>query len=280
MSPRRASIRRRGAISGIRSAAIPRKASPRSYPRITWTKPCSAIPSPTSPMARSCSTRRPRTFPSKIGLSCWRIAGRPLQAAQAMLEGAPGVDLVARFGAEIHVCGHDAAALARAAARVKEAQPHVTIEQIEAGFEEIFIYLMSGSRGQFPMKLPRLPILRSFLGARVRRVPQGTGADAARPADLRDHDHDAGHAARAVRLRHQHRSAPSARGGRDARGRAADARVPRSSLRASTFIDIVAVVSQRRRRRTQCCARARRASSSPSPRVSSAALCAASARKS
>ncbi len=88
-------------------------------------------------------------IPKKIGLSCWRIAGRPLQAAQAMLEGAPGVDLVARFGAEIHVCGHDAAALARAAARVKEAQPHVTIEQIEAGFEEIFIYLMSESRDNF-----------------------------------------------------------------------------------------------------------------------------------
>jgi ABC-2 type transport system ATP-binding protein len=84
-------------------------------------------------------------IPKQIGLKAWRIAGRPLQAAQAMLEGAPGVDLVARFGAEIHVCGQDEAALERAVRRVKEAQPHVEIERIEAGFEEIFIYLMSGS---------------------------------------------------------------------------------------------------------------------------------------
>ena len=33
--------------------------------------------------------------------------------------------------------------------KVKEAQPHVTIHRIEAGFEEIFIYLMSGSVDNF-----------------------------------------------------------------------------------------------------------------------------------
>jgi hypothetical protein len=33
--------------------------------------------------------------------------------------------------------------------RVKAAQPHVDIEQIDAGFEEIFIYLMSGSIDNF-----------------------------------------------------------------------------------------------------------------------------------
>jgi len=88
-------------------------------------------------------------IPKQIGLSCWQIAGRPLQAAQAMLEGAPGVELVARFGAEIHACGHDAAALERAVREVKQAQPHVEIARIEAGFEEIFIYLMTESRDNF-----------------------------------------------------------------------------------------------------------------------------------
>jgi ABC-2 type transport system ATP-binding protein len=88
-------------------------------------------------------------IPKQIGLSCWQIAGRPLQAAQAMLESAPGVELVARFGAEIHACGHDAAALERAVRQVKQAQPHVEISQIEAGFEEIFIYLMTESRDNF-----------------------------------------------------------------------------------------------------------------------------------
>ncbi len=88
-------------------------------------------------------------IPKKIGLACWRIAGRPLQQAQKLLEAAPGVELVARFGAEIHVCGHDGAAIERAAIQVKREQPHVEIERIEAGFEEIFIYLMAESRDNF-----------------------------------------------------------------------------------------------------------------------------------
>ncbi len=88
-------------------------------------------------------------IPKQIGLSCWRISGRPLLKSQELLEGAPGVDIVARFGAEIHACAKDAAALERAVREVKAAQPHVEIERIEAGFEEIFIYLMSGAADNF-----------------------------------------------------------------------------------------------------------------------------------
>ncbi len=84
-------------------------------------------------------------IPKQIGLHAWRISGRPLQPVQESLEGAAGVDLVARFGAAIHVCGKDAGALQRAVERAKQTHPHVEIERIEAGFEEIFIYLMSGS---------------------------------------------------------------------------------------------------------------------------------------
>jgi ABC-2 type transport system ATP-binding protein len=88
-------------------------------------------------------------IPKQVNLACWSIEGRPLQAAQQMLEGATGVDLVARFGAAIHACGRDAAALEKTILNVKEAQPHVTAKRIEAGFEEIFIYLMSGSVDNF-----------------------------------------------------------------------------------------------------------------------------------
>jgi ABC-2 type transport system ATP-binding protein len=88
-------------------------------------------------------------IPKQIGLRGWRIAGRPLMKAQELLEASPGVDLVARFGAEIHACSKDAAALERAVRRVKEQQPHVEIEPIEPGFEEIFIYLMAGSHDNF-----------------------------------------------------------------------------------------------------------------------------------
>ncbi len=88
-------------------------------------------------------------IPKQIGLSCWRVAGRPLMKAQEMLEAARGVDLVARFGAEIHACGKDASAIERAVRDVKQVQPHVEIDRIEAGFEEIFIYLMSGAADNF-----------------------------------------------------------------------------------------------------------------------------------
>jgi ABC-2 type transport system ATP-binding protein len=88
-------------------------------------------------------------IPKQVGLACLRIAGRPLHPVELALHGASGIDLVARFGAEIHVCGKDAAALERAAQRVKETHPYIEIERIETGFEEIFIYLMSGSIDNF-----------------------------------------------------------------------------------------------------------------------------------
>jgi ABC-2 type transport system ATP-binding protein len=88
-------------------------------------------------------------IPKQIGLHAWRIAGQPLMKAQEMLDASPGVDLVARFGAEIHACAKDAAALENAVRAVKQAQPHVEIAPIEAGFEEIFIYLMSGAMDNF-----------------------------------------------------------------------------------------------------------------------------------
>jgi ABC-2 type transport system ATP-binding protein len=88
-------------------------------------------------------------IPKHVGLSCWRIAGHPLHPIELELKQAPGVDLVARFGAEIHACGKEADALQQAVARVKQAYPYVQTEPIETGFEEIFIYLMSGSIDNF-----------------------------------------------------------------------------------------------------------------------------------
>ncbi|MDX2274014.1 MAG: ABC transporter ATP-binding protein [Hyphomonadaceae bacterium] len=88
-------------------------------------------------------------IPGQIGLFCWRLEGRPLQGAQDMLQHAPGVELVARFGGAIHVCGRDAALLEAAVRAAQQAQPHLRAEKIEAGFEEIFIYLMTESRDNF-----------------------------------------------------------------------------------------------------------------------------------
>lgn len=88
-------------------------------------------------------------IPKQIGLHGWSISGRPLLRSQQLLEASPGVDLVARFGAEIHACGKNPAALEAAVRKVKGAEPHIDIKPIEAGFEEIFIYLMSGAMDNF-----------------------------------------------------------------------------------------------------------------------------------
>jgi ABC-2 type transport system ATP-binding protein len=88
-------------------------------------------------------------IPKQIGLHAWRITGRPLMGVQQMLEAAPGVDLVARFGAAIHACARDPAPLERAVKAAQAAHPHIGVEPIEAGFDEIFIYLMTGSTDNF-----------------------------------------------------------------------------------------------------------------------------------
>ena len=53
-------------------------------------------------------------------------------------------ELIARFGTELHVCGMDEAALARAVDAVRDA-PGFKAERMEAGLEEVFIHLMSQS---------------------------------------------------------------------------------------------------------------------------------------
>ena len=87
-------------------------------------------------------------IPKQIGLHAWRIEGPDLNRAADMLNKTTGVELVARFGAAIHACGRDASALDRAVTRILSLDG-VKAERIEAGFEEIFIYLMAESRDNF-----------------------------------------------------------------------------------------------------------------------------------
>jgi ABC-2 type transport system ATP-binding protein len=87
-------------------------------------------------------------IPARVGLHAWRIAADDLDAATRDLRGRPGVALVARFGAEIHVCGEDEALLARAVAPLKE-RAGVRAEPATAGLEEIFIHLMAQSADNF-----------------------------------------------------------------------------------------------------------------------------------
>src|SRR5262249_29822914 len=70
-------------------------------------------------------------IPKQIGLYAFQVEGPDLQKLEDELKHAPGVEMVARFGAEIHACGRDLAKLEAGVARVRS-EPGVQVERIEA----------------------------------------------------------------------------------------------------------------------------------------------------
>jgi len=71
-----------------------------------------------------------------------------VHALQGALEKAGGVDLVAPFGASLHVCGHDEKALEKAIAAYQE-RGDIRCEPSAATLEDAFIYLMNTSKDNF-----------------------------------------------------------------------------------------------------------------------------------
>ena len=80
----------------------------------------------------------------EVGLKAVRVTADDLDAAADKLRAMDGVELVARFGQELHVCGMDAAKL-NAAVQSISSMPGFSAAPIEAGLEEAFIHLMSQS---------------------------------------------------------------------------------------------------------------------------------------
>ena len=91
---------------------------------------------------------RTADIPGEVGLSARRIEAPALDEATRRLKLAGGYDVLARFGAAIHIAGRDAAALA-AAAKCVEDLPGAEVDIIDAGLEEAFIYLMTGATDNF-----------------------------------------------------------------------------------------------------------------------------------
>lgn len=87
-------------------------------------------------------------IPEKVGLSAWRVEADDLAAAANRLKAAGGYDVLARFGAAIHIAARDAASMDRAL-KALGAEQDVRATPIEAGLEEAFIYLMSGAQDNF-----------------------------------------------------------------------------------------------------------------------------------
>jgi ABC-2 type transport system ATP-binding protein len=74
------------------------------------------------------------------GLVTFLIEGRDVRRFLPDLEGKPGVEHVAFFGAALHVSGHDRAPLETTLAPLKK-QPDVDIREATPSLEDVFIYL-------------------------------------------------------------------------------------------------------------------------------------------
>ncbi|AQZ53137.1 ABC transporter ATP-binding protein [Martelella mediterranea] len=85
---------------------------------------------------------------ASANLKSYLITGADVHALQAELEKAEGVDLVAPFGASLHVCGRDRDALERALQPYRD-RPDTHCKPGETTLEDAFIYLMGSSKDNF-----------------------------------------------------------------------------------------------------------------------------------
>jgi len=81
-------------------------------------------------------------------LLTYTVSGGNADELARELTGKPGIDMVAPFGASLHVSGRDAAAL-EAAIRPYRERPGVTWARSEPSLEDVFIDLMSRARDNF-----------------------------------------------------------------------------------------------------------------------------------
>lgn len=80
------------------------------------------------------------------GLTTFVVQGPRLARVAEELQGRPGVDQVAPFGATLHVVGSDRKKLEAALADVEKEHEGVTVAPGETSLEDVFIQFMSGSK--------------------------------------------------------------------------------------------------------------------------------------
>jgi len=83
------------------------------------------------------------------GLTTWTVAGPDLHGLAGKLTGMSGIDMVAPFGANLHVSARDAAVLDSVLAPFKSDSRYAW-QRDEPSLEDVFIDLMSRSRDNFP----------------------------------------------------------------------------------------------------------------------------------
>jgi ABC-2 type transport system ATP-binding protein len=82
------------------------------------------------------------------GLFTYTVSGPRLNNLQAELSSLPGVDMVAPFGASLHVSGRDGRALEAAIAPYRN-RPGLSWERSEPSLEDVFIDLMGSAKDNF-----------------------------------------------------------------------------------------------------------------------------------
>ena len=89
-----------------------------------------------------------REIVARQRLTTWAISGDGLHGLGETLRRLPGVDLVASFGATLHVSGKDAAQLEDSLGEHLHGSG-LSMTPVSASLEDAFIYLMQGSQDQF-----------------------------------------------------------------------------------------------------------------------------------
>lgn len=86
---------------------------------------------------------------AQAGLTTWTVEGRGVGALADDLRRRPGVEMVAPFGARLHVSGTDAAALEETVRAVEAEAPGLSWRRGAPTLEDVFIHLMASSRDNF-----------------------------------------------------------------------------------------------------------------------------------
>jgi len=86
---------------------------------------------------------------ARSGLSTWIVSGRDLQPLAEALHKRAGVDMVAPFGAELHVSGRDKRALDKAIAAAKKADGAHRWKRGKPSLEDVFILLMNQAKDNY-----------------------------------------------------------------------------------------------------------------------------------
>ena len=81
------------------------------------------------------------------GLVTFLVSGRDVRQMLPRLEGKPGVEHVAFFGAALHVSGHDRRTCKQTLGALAGTGTGIAIEEAEPSLEDVFIHLQSPQKG-------------------------------------------------------------------------------------------------------------------------------------